>query len=122
VKQHGLKFVSTTSTDDLLLRHVMSDDTTAVGVSMLSGCETYEDCMRAIRQGVRLLKFYPSFKVPPNSLRDIVSRINSNENDNIHIGDDDDDDDGLRIFVAGSVKLSDLKSYLDAGDHASMYT
>ena len=105
----------------------MSDDTTAVRVSMLSGCETYEDCMRAIRQGVRLLKFYPSFKVPPDSLRDIVSRI-SNENDNIHIGDDDDDDDddndddGLRIFVAGSVKLSDLKSYLDAGDHECMYT
>ena len=102
----------------------MSDDATAVGISMLSGCETYEDCIRAIKQGVRLLKFYPSFKVPPDSLRDIVSRI-SNENDNIHIGDDDDDDDddddGLRIFVAGSVKLSDLKSYLDAGDHVCMY-
>ena len=85
----------------------------AVGVSILSGCDSYENCMRAIRQGVRLLKFYPSSNVPPDALRDIVSRI-SNDND-IHIDGDEDDND-LRIFVAGSVKLSDLKPYLDAGD------
>lgn len=109
--------MSTTSTNDQLLRHVRD---AAVGVSMLSGCDSYEDCIRAIRQGVRLLKFYPSSNVPPDSLIDIVSRI-INEN-GIHIdGDGDEDDDDLRIFVAGSVKLSDLKPYLDAGDYACMH-
>jgi len=88
-----------------------------VDMPILSGCNSYDDCMRAIRQGVRLLKFYPSFKVPPDTLKDIVSRIVTS-----HVDKDDDDNhhhhDDVRIFVAGSVKLSDLKPYLDAGYHA----
>ena len=78
-------------------------------MSILSGCECYDTCMRAIDQGTRLIKFYPSTKVPPFLLKEILRCINN------RCRDKGIDMDELRLFVAGSVKVSDLKPYLDAG-------